>query len=65
MDAEPQSSRSFGDEWARSQRSVALAVPSIVIPQERNLLRNTLHPHFHNMRVSPPQPFWWDHRLFV
>ena len=63
-DPEPQGSRDWGDQWVRSQRSVALAVPSIVIPQERNLLLNASPPDFHQVRVSPPQPFWWDHRLF-
>ncbi len=61
---EPQGSRNFGGEWVRSQRSVALVVPSIVIPQERNVLFNAHHPDFDRVRVSPPQPFWWDHRLF-
>ena len=63
-DPEPQGSRNFGDAWVHSQRSVALVVPSIVIPQERNLLVNANHPQFNQVRVSPPQPFWWDHRLF-
>ena len=61
---EPRYSRNFGNEWTGSQRSVALVVPSIVIPQERNLLFNANHPDFHRVRVSPFQPFWWDHRLF-
>lgn len=63
-ESEPQGSRDFGDEWVRSQRSVAVSVPSIVIAQERNVLFNADHPNFNWVRVSPPQPFWWDHRLF-
>jgi RES domain-containing protein len=63
-DPEPGGSRRFGDEWVRSQGSVALLVPSTVIPQEHNVLFNADHPDFHRVRVSSPQPFWWDHRLF-
>ena len=36
--------RYAGDKWAREKKSTALLVPSVVLPAERNLLINPLHP---------------------
>src|SRR5713226_9176095 len=36
----------FGAEWLNSKESIALEVPSIVIPLERNLILNPTHPRF-------------------
>lgn len=38
--------QSVGDEWLRTKRSVALIVPSAIVPIERNVLLNPLHPDF-------------------
>jgi RES domain-containing protein len=54
---------SIGDEWIRSMQSVALAVPSVVTPQEWNYLLNPAHPGFREVRIGPPQPFRPDPRL--
>ena len=42
----PVSLARLGAEWARSQRTVALVVPSVVNPVERNVLLNPRHPDF-------------------
>ena len=42
----PSSLARIGAEWARSQRTVALVVPSVVNPVERNVLLNPRHPDF-------------------
>ncbi|MFC7555345.1 RES family NAD+ phosphorylase [Pseudoroseomonas wenyumeiae] len=34
----------FGTDWLRSRRSVLLLVPSVIVPEERNILINPLHP---------------------
>lgn len=36
--------RDFGTAWARAGRSLALSVPSLVMPHDRNVLLNPLHP---------------------
>lgn len=47
----PSSTAALGDGWLKSQQSLALAVPSVVVPREWNYLLNPLHPDF-NERVS-------------
>ncbi|WP_155497227.1 RES family NAD+ phosphorylase, partial [Pseudomonas syringae group genomosp. 3] len=39
-------SASFGDAWLASGQSLALAVPSVIIPRESNYLLNVRHPEF-------------------
>lgn len=55
--------RAFGRDWALSRRSLALAVPSVVVPQERNLLLNPAHPAFVRLALGGPIPFSFDGRL--
>jgi RES domain-containing protein len=62
--AVPQDARTFGTEWMKSRRSIALLVPSFVIRQELNLLLNAEHSEFLRVRVTGPQPFKFDSRLF-
>jgi RES domain-containing protein len=61
--APPESARALGSEWARSERSVGLAVPSAVVPQESNVLLNPAHPLFDEMKVEGPLAFSIDPRL--
>jgi RES domain-containing protein len=45
-DARPASRTSigFGTDWVRSRRSPLLVVPSVIVPEERNVLVNPQHP---------------------
>lgn len=62
---EPVQAGTVGTEWMKSQSSAGLVVPSVVIPEERNLLLNPEHPDFQSgVRIVGPQPFEWDPRLF-
>jgi RES domain-containing protein len=44
-DAEPagRASIAFGTQWAKSQRSALMVVPSVIVPEENNLLINPAH----------------------
>ena len=42
----PPATASFGDAWLASSDSLALAVPSVIIPRESNYLLNVRHPAF-------------------
>jgi RES domain-containing protein len=53
----------IGDAWARAARTAALAVPSVVVPQETNYLLNPLHGAFSRIRVGKPLAFSFDPRL--
>ena len=55
--------RRFGDRWAGAGRSLGLLVPSVVVPDERNLLINPRHRAFGRVRVGPVEPFAFDRRL--
>jgi RES domain-containing protein len=55
--------QAFGAEWVRSGRSVALRVPSAVVPGEFNFLLNPAHPDFERVKIGKPDPFSFDPRL--
>ena len=63
QDPPPPSSAKVGDDWARAQASVALEVPSAVVPVENNYLLNPLHPDFRQLNIGDLQPFEFDPRL--
>ncbi len=52
-----------GDEWLRSGRSLLLRVPSVIVPQEFNLLMNPRHPDRNLVRILEIEPFHFDPRL--
>ena len=59
----PQPTAEIGHAWLQAGRSLALQVPSVVVPQERNLLLNPAHPEFIRVRLVDAQPFYFDERL--
>ena len=52
-----------GDGWARAGRTLALSVPSAVIPEEKNVLLNPRHPAAARIRVASARDFSFDLRL--
>ncbi len=64
-DSEPagSASRAAGDQWVHEERSVALLVPSVIVPMETNALINPRHPAFRLDWVKPPKRFRYDSRL--
>ncbi|MBC7667702.1 MAG: RES domain-containing protein [Gemmatimonadaceae bacterium] len=57
-------SKTYGEAWWRSKRSLLLIVPSVVARMERNILINDNHPEAHGIIHDLHQPIWWDGRLF-
>lgn len=55
--------RAMGDSWLRAGKSLALAVPSVVVPQELNYLINPRHPDFSLVQIGSPEPLLVDSRL--
>jgi RES domain-containing protein len=53
----------IGDVWVRERRSVALALPSAVAPDDTNFLLNPEHPDFVKIRIASPASFEFDPRL--
>ena len=55
--------QTFGSDWARSRRSVALRVPSAVVHGEFNILLNPEHPDFAGLKRGDPVRLLFDRRL--
>jgi len=53
----------LGDAWLKDRTTLALAVPSAIIPEEMNYLLNPGHPDFGQLKILPPQAFSFDPRL--
>ena len=59
------SCQSAGDRWARESGQLAIRVPSVVIPEEFNILLNPTHADYGSVKWSVPRPFRFDPRLFT
>lgn len=55
--------QSLGSTWYQSKASLALRVPSAVIPDEFNWVINTRHAEFDKVRIIDVLPFYFDKRL--
>ncbi len=62
-DPPPDAVRALGDAWVQAASSVALEVPSVVVPEETNYLLNPAHPSFQRIAIGRPRPFRYDARL--
>jgi RES domain-containing protein len=58
-----ESTQNIGTQWALSQKSVILKVPSTVLREEFNYLINPLHPKFEKILIGNPQPIDFDPRI--
>ena len=56
-------SQNVGDGWAKSARSVVLALPSVLVPLERTFLLNPKHPDFRKLEIKDIGTFVLDPRL--
>ena len=59
----PNKLRLLGDAWADAATSVALRVPSSIIPAESNYLLNPKHLDFAKLQIGKAVPFRYDARL--
>lgn len=59
----PPSTQALGDEWSAAKRSLALCVPSAVVPAEANYLINPLHPDAAEIDVGEARPLDIDPHL--
>lgn len=53
----------IGDEWAARAETLALRVPSAIVPEEFNYLINPAHPEAATVRVIASREFSFDARL--
>ena len=57
------STQDLGSAWQQSGRSVALAVPSVIVPSEVCVLLNPAHRDTRRVMVHFPEDFTFDSRL--
>ena len=55
-----QASARWGGNWLRSGQQLGLVLPSVVVPQARNLLLNPLHPAMTQVSLVHQEPFRLD-----
>ena len=56
-------SMSIGDDWLAQNRSLALRVPSTIVPEETNLVLNVSHPQMREIEIGTERRFCFDPRL--
>jgi RES domain-containing protein len=52
-----------GSEWTIAMRSLLLRVPSVVVPDEFNILINPKHPDMNRVVISSVERYMFDRRL--
>jgi RES domain-containing protein len=53
----------FGTSFLQKKEYLALKVPSVIIPDEFNVILNPLHPDIHKCRIISSEPFFFDRRI--
>jgi RES domain-containing protein len=57
--------RDYGDAWLREWRTPVLRVPSVIVPEDSNVLVNPGHPAAASARIVGRRPFAFDRRLWL
>lgn len=53
----------IGDEWLKRGEELLLLVPSVIVPEEFNVLINPKHKDAHHIRAKVVRPYIYDPRL--
>jgi RES domain-containing protein len=53
----------MGTQWAQENKTTALKVPSVLVPDEWNILLNPSSSKFNTVRIDSVQPFHIDSRF--
>jgi RES domain-containing protein len=62
--AAPSELTRFGDEFAVKGKQCLLLVPSVLAPNENNVLLNPAHPGYKKIVVRKLEPLSYDPRMF-
>lgn len=57
------STKDWGDRWLASQSSLIAEVPSVIVPEEGNLLINPVHPCGSELKATVVRRWTYDARL--
>jgi len=59
----PAACRGVGDAWATAGEALVLRAPSVLVPEESNVLLNPAHPRAGEIRIVGERRFVYDPRL--
>jgi RES domain-containing protein len=59
------SCQAAGHAWVSAVSQLAIQVPSVIIPEEFNVLLNPRHAAYSSLVWTDPRPFRFDPRLFI
>jgi RES domain-containing protein len=59
----PASCPPIGDDWVAAGETLSLQVPSVLVPEEHNVLVNPAHPRAVDVRIVATRTFVYDPRL--
>lgn len=54
----------YGDRWLAERRSALLVVPSVIVPESRDVLIDPAHPDASGIHIVRSRPWTFDSRLF-
>jgi RES domain-containing protein len=60
----PNSTKNLGTRWVKSKVSALLRVPSAILPIGFNYIADIAHPEFKDIKISDPEPFTFDSRMW-
>ena len=55
--------RAWGDDWLLGLKSLLAELPSVIVPEETNLLLNPRHPAHGELKAEIVRPWFYDARL--
>ena len=55
--------QAFGDTWLAAGVDLILAAPSVIVPEELNVMLNPAHPRMHEVAIVSARRFRFDPRL--
>jgi len=60
----PDSLKAYGADWLIRRETAVLKVPSALISSEGNFILNPVHPDFPKIKISAPEEFCYDPRMW-
>lgn len=55
--------QAFGRRWLDEARQLCLKIPSVIVPEEKNVVINPRHPEYPNVQLTVIRPFSFDPRM--
>lgn len=55
--------RAAGDRWLAAGKELILTAPSVIVPEESNIMLNPLHPRMRDVAIVSARRFRFDPRL--